>query len=154
MQGENDVRFVKVETVPCKLVVAGFVDEYSQYLEREKVTDKKLRYICFMLFGITSWLMILVGGLTSMFGPETISYSPQTGPTFVQLIQIYPGAILSIGVLLFVVSRFFDCASRTPLSPERFLLAFYNVQLPEERGDQARISIAHVDGSLFQITRC
>ncbi|RMR60996.1 MULTISPECIES: hypothetical protein [Pseudomonas] len=150
MQGENDVRFVRVEKVPCELVVAGFVNEYSQYLEQERGVERTSRSTCYMLLRVTSWLMILVGVFTIMFGPETLSYSSQTGPTFLQLIQIYPGAIVSIGALLFVISKFFDCThSGTPLTPERFLLVFYELQLPEEPG----ISIAYVQGSRFQITR-
>ncbi|MBX8521263.1 hypothetical protein K5D36_07120 [Pseudomonas cichorii] len=150
MQGENNARFVRVEKVPCELVVAGFVNEYSQYLEQVRGDGGKFRSTCYMVLRITSWLMILVGVFTIMFGPETLSYSSQTGPTFLQFIQIYPGAIVSIGALLFVISKFFDCSSSaTPLTPERFLLAFYELQLPEGQG----ISIAHVQGSRFQITR-
>lgn len=53
------------------------------------------KLVTFLLY--TAWGIIIIGGLTLIFGPETISYNIASGPTFIQLIQIYPGPIVSVG---------------------------------------------------------
>ncbi|MDO7929173.1 hypothetical protein Q6A51_20515 [Pseudomonas sp. KFB-139] len=157
MKSENEVSPIKkvvVDTLPCELVVAGFAEEYAQYLEHYKNTGQNPLSLPFLLLGISAWLMILVGFFTIVFGPEVISYDSQTGPTFGQIIQIYPGPIVSVGVLLLTIGKFFDSdSSGALLTPELFLLAFYELQLPEGPENLAEVSIAHVDGALFQINR-
>ncbi|MBX8556261.1 hypothetical protein K5D43_17465 [Pseudomonas cichorii] len=156
MQDENEVSVlgnVVIDKLPCELVVAGFFEEYSQYLALYKSTEQSPVSLLSLFFYFLSWLMIVVGGFTLFFGPETISYSSRTGPSFLQFIQIYPGPIVSVGFFLLAFGKYVDVDSSVALlAPERFLVAFYALHLPEGLENRGEISIEHVDGDLFRIT--
>lgn len=71
-------------------------------LELDKVeADKALGTIV----SVIGWVVTIVGGLTLLFGPNTlrISYS---GPTFFEFIQLYPGPIISVGLLIIMAGQF------------------------------------------------
>lgn len=153
MQCDNDVGFFKrlvVSDLPCELVVDGFVDQYSFYLENFEGTSGPAVTV---LFRLISCLIILVGGATLVLGPSTVSYSLMTGPTLMELIQMVPGPIITVGFLLLAISNAIDNQNNAPLTPEQFLLKFYEVKLADELDDSAGVSIAHMDGALFQVTR-
>ncbi|AUI87585.1 hypothetical protein BS333_14305 [Vibrio azureus] len=48
----------------------------------------------------TSAVIGLVGVITLFLGPDTIYYDRNDGPTLLQLIQIFPGPIASVGIAL------------------------------------------------------
>ncbi|MBX8485266.1 hypothetical protein [Pseudomonas cichorii] len=153
MQDDSGVGVVKtivVSSLPCELVVDGFVDEYSRYLGRHAGTAQPSASILPLLLGIVAWLMLVVGGLTLLFGPDSVTYSIGCGPTFFQFIQLYPGPIVSVGFLLLIAGQFFDSGqSGDLLRPELFLLAFYELQLPDGREDLSGLSIVYAGGDLF-----
>ncbi|MCQ4319020.1 hypothetical protein [Stutzerimonas stutzeri] len=46
------------------------------------------------------YIILAVGVLTLMFGPETIYYNRLHGMSFLQMIQAYPGPIITVGFLI------------------------------------------------------
>lgn len=51
------------------------------------------------------WIVTIVGGLTIVFGPNTLQIS-YAGPTFFEFIQLYPGPITSVGFLIIMAGQF------------------------------------------------
>ncbi|MFJ4144970.1 hypothetical protein [Pseudomonas sp. NPDC089734] len=155
MQDDNDVSFIKTITVnelPCELVVAGFADEYSAYLEQYRSREPVTGSLVSLLLSLAAWMLIVVGGVTIIFGPNSVTYNLRAGPTFLQFIQIYPGPIVSVGSLLLALCKHMDDSFSTePLTPELFLLTFYDVQLPDGMEDLTGFSLSYVEGALFQI---
>ena len=54
---------------------------------------------------IVGVIMLLLGGVTLLTGPDYISYNPAVGMTFEQMIQAYPGPIVSVGLLIIVAGQ-------------------------------------------------
>ena len=146
---------VTVGKLPCDFHVEGFACEYAKYLELCNYTpDSTGAIICSALLFVCSLILVVVGTLTSLFGPETITYSRSEGPGLLQFIQLYPGHISIFGALLAVFGRFLINANGLPpFTPESYLLRHYELQFAEVSDDLSQVSISYVDGEMFHISR-
>lgn len=50
-------------------------------------------------------ILLLVGGVTLLTGPDSIVYDTRVGMTFEQMIQAYPGPIVSVGFLIVLAGQ-------------------------------------------------
>lgn len=78
----------------------GFSALYAEHLQTSIEGAIYFRILSFVGLAIT-----VVGILTIMFGPSTITYSILTGPTFTQFVQMYPGPIATVGGFVYVIGN-------------------------------------------------
>lgn len=150
----NENRKVAVGNLPCDFHVDGFEGEYAMYLERRNYTPESTGTIlCYGLLIVGGLFMALVGALTILFGPDTVSYSRLTGPTLMQLVQLYPGPLFTLGALMVGVGNYLsNLNGEPPLPPEGYLLTFYEMQFSDMPDDPAQVSLVYLDGDAFHIS--
>ena len=124
--------------------VERFSEKYANYKH-----DLGTKIFLFWFLIVIGGIITLVGVLTLLFGPSVVRYS-LAGPTFFELIQLYPGPIASVGMLLLGIAPRID---RTELAPELYLLNTYELVLPDgvELSD-TKITPEYLGGDNFLIT--
>lgn len=144
---------VMVDKLPCELQVDGFASDYAKYLELHNYTPESGgAIVCYVLLAFGGAFLALVGFLTLIFGPDTVTFSRLTGPTLLQFVQLYPGPIFTFGTLMVGLGRFLSSLNgEPPVTPEVYLLAFYELQFNDVPDDPAGLSIAYMDGDMFRI---
>ena len=157
MQLDDDVDVktkVVVDKLPCELQVDGFASDYAKYVELRNYTPESGGAIfCCVLLVFGGALLALVGFLTAVFGPDTVTFSLLTGPTLLQFVQLYPGPIFTFGALMVGLGRFLSSLNgERPVTPEVYLLAFYELEFNEMPDDPAGLSVAYMDGDMFRIS--
>jgi hypothetical protein len=152
MQSASDTGFIRsvvVPEFPGMLTVEGFENEYSRYVEHHE--SQRISSLVPTILLVVSLLMMIVGGLTSVFGPSTISYSMSSGPTFAQFIQMYPGPIFTVGSLLLMASQYLMSWSGAAREPDSFLLSSYTLELPAETDYSLGLSVIYLGGDVFSL---
>ncbi|KPX42782.1 hypothetical protein RA263_04445 [Pseudomonas syringae pv. tagetis] len=152
-EGEPEVENpgeVIVRQVPGEVAVPGFIKEYSAYLSAEKKTDSAP--VILTLLRLIGLLLLVVGGVFIIFGPGTVRINYLTGLTFLQFLQLYPGPIASVGVLVYGISNFLRSSGiEEQMIPEQFLTANYCLKLPEGIDDDKPLAITYVGNEVFRI---
>lgn len=154
MQDENDVDKrpkIVVRDVPGEFVVDDFMDRYSDYLEAARNSQNDSGSFPLGFVSICGFALFGVGFLTILLGPETVRYSRATGPTFFQYLQMYPGPIATLGLLIARVGSSIDARDNTVLkTPEQFLWAHYELEFPRGSNGPRLFSTVHIDGGTFK----
>jgi hypothetical protein len=133
---------IVVVSLPTQVTVDGFAESYLQY-----VIDRRYQSIWLNLIG---GLLAVVGFITLLTGPSTISYSLNTGPSFLQLIQMYPGPIVTVGLLLLGLNRYMETLALEGLkAPAEYLLDNYDIQVLGHPLDAAKVSITYLPEAEF-----
>lgn len=127
--------------------VEGFDEALQAYIRSQPSNDSGAD-----VFG---WLLLILGGgiaiiglLTLIFGPETVTYRVLTGPTFFQYIQMYPGMVFSVGAALFSIGGSLARA-KLPVTPEQFLLDTYSLVQPDGSPLKGSYDICHLGEDRF-----
>jgi len=157
MQDEDELEVenlgeVNVHQVPGEVAVPGFIEAYLAYLSTEKETDSAPVILTSLLLSLIGLLLFVVGGAFIIFGPDTVRIDYLTGLTFLQFLQLYPGPIASVGVLVYGISTFLRSSGIVePMIPEQFLTANYDLKLPEGIDDDKPLAITYVGDGVFRI---
>ncbi|WP_024676196.1 hypothetical protein [Pseudomonas syringae] len=154
-EDESDVENlgkVIVHQVPGEVAVPDFVEEYSAYLSAEKEIDSAQVILTSLLLRLIGLLLLVVGGAFIIFGPRTVRIDYATGLTFLQFLQLYPGPIASVGMLVYGISSFLRSSGiDEPMIPEQFLTTNYDLKLPEGIDDDKPLAITYVGDGVFRI---
>ncbi|CAM3345252.1 hypothetical protein BZK31_08875 [Pseudomonas floridensis] len=154
MQDENDVDKrpkIVVREVPGEFVVDDFMDRYSDYLDAAISGQNDAGSFPLRFLSICGFALFGVGFLTILLGPETVQYSRATGPTFFQYLQLYPGPIASLGLLIAHFGSYIAARGNTVLqTPEQFLSAHYELEFPGGSKGPRLFSTVHIDSGTFK----
>ncbi|WP_045462398.1 hypothetical protein [Vibrio hyugaensis] len=81
------------------------LDNLPCLIEIEKIEKPNDNFFVFIM--LLGSIVAVIGLFTVFTGPEAIYYDRISGPTFEQYIQLYPGPIASIGILLFNIGNYY-----------------------------------------------
>ncbi|MFJ4155338.1 hypothetical protein ACIPZF_11080 [Pseudomonas sp. NPDC089752] len=126
--------------------IPGFSRDYAAYLES---CDEGAGFFGGLVMAIGA-MIALLGLATVVFGPETITYSRLTGPTFIQYIQMYPGPIFSVGGIL-VASGTHIYAKRA-VTREVFMLSRYKLITGDGEDVSGKVQLRYLEGDNFNIS--
>ncbi|MCD5994667.1 hypothetical protein KDX38_14110 [Pseudomonas sp. CDFA 602] len=150
MQDENEVdtrKKIAVHSMPCELIVPGFTDEYSAYLRADGADGFGYGFVT-----ILGFILLVLGGVTILLGPDSIWLAYGASPTFFEYIQLYPGPIATIGGLLLAFGKSIDSHdANLTMTPEQFLVSAYQLSLPENTDLEKTLTITHVEAGLFEL---
>lgn len=76
-------------------------------LEKTDASFPSLTSNILLLTQLVGFIIVATGVLTMIFGPDSVWVNRQTGMTFLQFIQLYPGPIASIGALILFVPELY-----------------------------------------------
>ena len=154
MQDENGVDKrpkIVVREVPGEFVVDDFMDRYSSYLDAAKVGRRDVGPIAPGFVTTCGFILTICGALMVIFGPSSVRYSYSAGPAFFQYIQMYPGLITALGLVVTTIGGSIDAQDNTVLqTPEQFLWAHYELEFPRGSKGPRLFSTVHIDGGMFK----
>ncbi|WP_024694774.1 hypothetical protein [Pseudomonas syringae] len=154
MQDENGVDKrpkIVVREVPGEFVVDDFMDRYSEYLDAARSARNDAGSFPLGFVSICGFALFGAGFLTILLGPETVHYSKATGLAFLQYLQMYPGPIATLGLLIARVGSSIDARDNTVLpTPDQFLWAHYELEFPRGSKGPRLFSTVHIDGGTFK----
>ncbi len=132
-------------SLPQKVKVDNFREAYSIHLEEHSYSPIWLDIIALVFF--------VVGAVTIVAGPSTIMYDRASGPTFLQFIQMFPGPIATVGVLIAGLNRFLENSTIEGfLVPEAYIVANYDIEIAGQSIDAAQVSVKYIDHEEFEFS--
>ncbi|WP_109514265.1 hypothetical protein [Pseudomonas ovata] len=118
---------VVLAALPCEHEVACFTEHYTAYLETAREDEQSSKNLGTLL-QIIGVLLALVG-LVGLGGPSTIQVGPG-GLTFIQLIQLFPGPLMTLGFFLITIGAWIGQKGADPaLGAEEYLLKAWRIKM-------------------------
>jgi len=132
---DNNNRSIQFDasTLPATVNVPGFNQAYQDYLSANLPENPSngTATLGTIISGI-GILIIVVGALILLFGPEYVTYNRYRGPTFFQFLQLYPGPITTGGFLVAALGQALansgQKSSAQLLTEQGFLLTNYPLE--------------------------
>lgn len=84
-------------SLPTTITVQGFDALYTEHLLSQESNKKSSGVMLPILLSLPGYIIIVLGILILLFGPEQIRYSIYHGPSFFQWMQMRPGMVVTIG---------------------------------------------------------
>lgn len=119
---------VTLTQLPGEHEVARFTEHYTAYLETARKDEQSSKRLGTLL-QIIGILVALVG-LVGLGGPLTIQVGPE-GLTFIQMIQLIPGPLMTLGVFLVSIGAWIGQKGADPvLCAELYLVRAWRIKMP------------------------
>ena len=119
---------VALTRLPGEHQVARFTEHYTAYLETAREDERSSKKLGTLL-QIIGVLVALVG-LVGLGGPPTIQVGPE-GLTFIQLIQLVPGPLMTLGFFLVTIGAWIGQKGADPtLCAELYLVRAWRIKMP------------------------
>lgn len=127
----------------------GLVDMYGTYLNNVAL----IVFFCRTLIGV-GLILNVVGLVSLVFGPGIVWVDRFQGPTFLQIIQIYPRLILAAGtVLVYLGFKISSSRAGTPFTLEAYVLENYCFAGPKDCDPAMGVLVEHLQAADFRVSR-
>lgn len=113
--------------LPGEYTFSEFTENYMAYLQAALDDEKSSRTLGMILQIIA--VVIMFVGFIGLAGPSVIQVGP-SGPTFFEMIQIFPGPIISIGFFLLSIGSWIAMQGADPvMNEELYLLRAWRIKM-------------------------
>lgn len=125
--------------------IRGFFAKYNAYSNDQGGEGESFGWFLTLIGAIA----LIVGVTTLIFGPETIYYDRFAGPNLLQLIQMWPGPITTVGGVCLAFGS--KLRFKFVMSPEDYLRENYQLVGADGQALGGQIDVRHIRSDTFQV---